>query len=191
MGLIEHAKKELELAGMFDKDSDYNGGIGKAVMELVEVFSKQGHSGMSAKRTLQIFNRVADYGILKPITFEEEQWREVNPGVFHHKRLTAVFKDKKDVRPYYIDAIVFQGEDSYDRFTGSIGNIESAQYIKGDSFLPKTFTINVKRELYDKEKHKDINKDDYTVVSCGSGDYVYTFADRKQLEEVFDYYDKK
>lgn len=37
MNIIEFAKNELEIAGMFDKDSDYNGMIGDAVMELIKV----------------------------------------------------------------------------------------------------------------------------------------------------------
>ena len=42
MGLIEHAKMELEMAGLFDKKGDfYEGATGKSVMELIEVFSKQ------------------------------------------------------------------------------------------------------------------------------------------------------
>ena len=39
MSLIKHAERELRLAGFFDKDSDYEGALGKAVMELIEVFS--------------------------------------------------------------------------------------------------------------------------------------------------------
>ena len=56
MGLIEHAKTELEIAGLFDvKGGFYEGMTGKAVIELIEVFSKQGHSGMSAPLVANIF----------------------------------------------------------------------------------------------------------------------------------------
>jgi hypothetical protein len=34
MSLIEHAKTELQIAGLFDKDSDYEGALEEAVMEL-------------------------------------------------------------------------------------------------------------------------------------------------------------
>ena len=40
--LTDHARNELKLAGLFDKDSDYDGMLGDSVMELVKVFSKQG-----------------------------------------------------------------------------------------------------------------------------------------------------
>ena len=40
-GLVDHAKKELDLAGLFDKDSDYDGMIGKAAQGKEEL--KLGH----------------------------------------------------------------------------------------------------------------------------------------------------
>lgn len=36
MSLKDHAKRELALAGLFDKDSDYAGMIGHAVMKMIE-----------------------------------------------------------------------------------------------------------------------------------------------------------
>ena len=41
-GLIDHAKDELQRAGLFNEDSDYGGMIGNAVMELCQTFSNQG-----------------------------------------------------------------------------------------------------------------------------------------------------
>lgn len=111
MGLIEHAKTELEIAGLFDKDSDYEGAIGKAVMELIEVFSKQGHSGMSAPYVVSIFEKLANFKPLLGITGKDEEWGAVRDlGIdgswYQNKRCSAIFKDGKDGRPYYIDAIV-------------------------------------------------------------------------------------
>ena len=66
--LFEHAKRELQSAGLFDKSGDfYEGLTGKAVMELIEVFEKQGHSGMSAPRVIKIFSIVANMKPLNPI----------------------------------------------------------------------------------------------------------------------------
>lgn len=67
----EWAIRNLELAGFFSKDSDYNGGIGEAVKELLEVLGKQGHSGASHFQTLRVFNHVAQG---KSLTIEH--WRE-------------------------------------------------------------------------------------------------------------------
>lgn len=68
-GLCRHAKRELELAGLFDKDSDYNGMLGDAVLELMKVFSKQGHSGYSASMVTELFSILSRYQILNRENF--------------------------------------------------------------------------------------------------------------------------
>jgi len=74
MSLIEHAKRELEIAGLFDKNSDYDGMLGTATMELMEVFSKQGHSGYSANMVINLFTKLANYQTLSPITADDSEW---------------------------------------------------------------------------------------------------------------------
>ena len=110
MGLIDHAKTELQIAGLFDKEGDfYEGMTGKAVMELIELFSKQGHSGMSAPIVANIFKKLANYEPLGHITGKDDEWNDVsNLGktLYQNKRCSGLFKDGKDGRPYYIDAIV-------------------------------------------------------------------------------------
>lgn len=76
--LVKHAEYELKLAGLFDKDSDYDGMLGEAVMELVKVFAKQGHSGFSAHQTLRIFNEVANFKPLTPIGKSKDEWVDVS-----------------------------------------------------------------------------------------------------------------
>jgi len=101
--LIEFAETELRLAGFFD----YDGAIGEAVMELIKVFAEQEHSGMSASRCRQLFNKVAAYETLTPITDELDQWIEVDgKGLFQHKRCSNVFKDANG--SYDIDGRVFR-----------------------------------------------------------------------------------
>ena len=46
--LVTYARDELQRAGLFDEDSDYGGMLGEGALELVKLFSTQGHSGMSA-----------------------------------------------------------------------------------------------------------------------------------------------
>jgi len=78
MSLIEHARKEMELAGLFDKDSDYDGMLGPAIMKMVEVFSAEGHSGMSASIALSIFDRIARFKALTPLTNDPGEWVNVS-----------------------------------------------------------------------------------------------------------------
>jgi len=126
MGLIEHAKTELEMSGLFSENGDFYGGAtGEAVMELMEVFSKQGHSGMSAQIVTDIFHKLSMFKPLGPITGKDEEWVDVSEVVgskgvrsYQNKRCSAIFKEGKDGLPYYLDAIVWKGEDSWDTFTG-------------------------------------------------------------------------
>lgn len=59
--LIEHATAELNKHGLMDKDADYDGELGKGVLELITVFAGQGHSGMSAEMTIQLFEKLARF----------------------------------------------------------------------------------------------------------------------------------
>jgi hypothetical protein len=105
--LTEHAKQELVMAGVFDKDSDYNGMIGEAVMELVEVFAKQGHSGFSASLTLELFNKVANFKNILPIGKTKAEWMNVsdmsNEKLWQNKRRGSTFSRDGGKTWYDID----------------------------------------------------------------------------------------
>ena len=66
--MIRHKffQKRLQEIGLYDKDSDYEGLIGKWVEELSEVFANQGHSGMSAEITCRVFNQLMDEWKVSP-----------------------------------------------------------------------------------------------------------------------------
>lgn len=105
--LTDHAKKELELAGLFDADSDYDGMLGNAVMALVKVFAKQGHSGFSAGRTLAIFNEVANFRNLTPIGTTDGEWMNVsensNGPLWQNTRRSSTFSRDAGKTWYDID----------------------------------------------------------------------------------------
>lgn len=178
MNLIEHAKRELKLAGLFDKDSDYNGDLATAVMELVEVFSKQGHSGFSAHRVIKLFSKVAGYEILTPLTGEDDEWADVSEmmckpkgTLFQNNRCGAVFKDEKGEAKYN-DAISWRDEKG-GCWHGKAEEVSSSQTIKKFPFRPKTFYIDV----IDKCKEPGISE--------------FVIKDREQLKAVSKYYNNK
>lgn len=72
--LVRFARKELEAAGMFSSDSDYEGLLGKAVLELVQTLSVQGHSGSSHHLMMTIFNQLANFKPLSPLTSDPSEW---------------------------------------------------------------------------------------------------------------------
>ena len=185
MSTTSHAKFELELAGFFGEDSDYGGAIGEAVMELMEVFEKQGHSGGSAPIVASLFHKLANYKPLGPITGKDEEWGDVSDLAgepwYQNKRETGLFKDN-DGRVTYNSAIIKRCPDGT-TWSGPIymtredaindtNRFHSSLEIKEFPFTPKTFYIDVLEE--------EIKKDDW----------IMWVKDPKQLDEVWEYYKK-
>lgn len=155
------------------------------IKSLVKKFFNSGQSGGSAPFVSKIITDVI-YKLLKqePLTGimnTDDEWEDVsdisdmNPGNFYqNKRLSSVFKEGKNKKPYYIDAIVFKDQNGI-TFTGNSiktkngDKISSSQYIKKFPFEPKTFYIDV------------IEKDRKTTI----------IKDEKQLKKVWNFYDKK
>lgn len=79
--LVTHAERELRKAGLFDADSDYGGMLADAVIELIAAFSKQGHSGMSAAMTRDLFARLSSFKTLTPLTSAPDEWMQVSPDI--------------------------------------------------------------------------------------------------------------
>ena len=72
-----HAIRELELAGMFDKDADYNGALAKQIVKIVRLFSSQEHSGGSAQITISILEKLLRFKTLTPLTSEKDEWIKI------------------------------------------------------------------------------------------------------------------
>jgi hypothetical protein len=163
-----------------------------ALRQIAKVASKQGHSGGSigfyAGAVSSAVKNMLLFKPMGPITADLSEWGDVSShmgrGVKQNKRFSACFWDEKEKHPHFIDAIVFQGEQEFDTFTGTVEDVSSRQYFKLPC-RPKTFYIDVVRERFDPKKH-DTEKD--RVVTCGDGDYVYTIKDRAQLLEVAKFY---
>jgi hypothetical protein len=100
--------EELKAAGLFDADSDYSGGIGESVKELLEVFGKQGHSGFSAQRTADIFRKLVRGDCLTTLKGTPDEWNEVGNGLYQNNRVSAVFaKGVNGEKAYWLDGIIF------------------------------------------------------------------------------------
>lgn len=105
--LADYAREELTRAGLFDSD-DYDGMIAKNVMEIVEVFSKGGHSGSSAAITADIVNKLLRYEPLTPLTYEPDEWidqTEASGGkpTWQNKRKFSVFSNDGGKTHYDLD----------------------------------------------------------------------------------------
>ena len=104
--LVDYAKEELKKIGMIDSGEPYNEEVAKAILDLIELFASQGHSGFTASYTVNAFKRLAMYKPLSPLTGKDNEWNEIEPGFYQNNRYSAVFKEK-DGKVYNIDGKIF------------------------------------------------------------------------------------
>jgi len=76
--LIDYATQELDALGMGDTDADYDGMLKPAVLEILEVFSRQGHSGHSAAIVSGLVEKLMRYEPLSPLTGADDEWNELD-----------------------------------------------------------------------------------------------------------------
>jgi hypothetical protein len=94
---------ELELKAINAKEL-YDGMVEKAVLDLIDVFADQGHSGLSTSIVIGLFEKLALLKPLSPLTGEDDEWTEVSDGVFQNKR--AAFEERA------ARALIFHGGDN-------------------------------------------------------------------------------
>lgn len=175
------------------------------VKALVKKFADSGQSGGSAPFTtsviLNVIEKLLKQEPLGGVENTEDEWNSLSTfgdkEGYQNNRLSSVFKEGKDGRPYYLNAIVFRSPGKNYTFTsGSVdlpglagdkigGKIGSSQYIKSFPFEPKTFVIDVDEKEYRKLK------DGTLVEEEGGGWWESWVKDPKQLDEVWEYYDRK
>lgn len=103
MSLVDYARSELERAGLFDTDSDYDGMLGQAALAIVELFASQGHSGRSAVIVIELVNRLMRFEPLTPLTYEPDEWNEVGTGLWQNRRKSTVFSTDGGATHYDLD----------------------------------------------------------------------------------------
>ena len=115
MSLIEHAKRELLALGYDPNDAEDgpNKWIQENILELINTFAEQGHSGGSAPYCLQLFTKLASWEPAKPLTGEDSEWDEVENSrdglLFQNNHCSRVFK--QDGTVYDVDGRVFRDSD--------------------------------------------------------------------------------
>ena len=90
--IARHAWDELNWAGAFTAEGDFYGGMtGRAVIDLVDVFVEQGHSGMSGSLVADAFHRLVMFKPLGPLTDDPDEWVEVADGLWQSRRQSHAF----------------------------------------------------------------------------------------------------
>jgi hypothetical protein len=175
------------------------------VKALIKKFADSGQSGGSAPFTTAVIVKVIEKLLkqepLGGIENTDDEWNSLSDfgdhDSYQNNRLSSVFKEGKDGKPYYLNAIVFRNpEKDYTFTSGSVdlpdlagdgkgGKIGSAHYVKSFPFEPKTFVIDVDEKEYRK------NEDGSLIPEEGGGWWESWVRDPEQLDEVWEYYDRK
>ena len=146
-----HAWREFRAAGWVDENNKFKDEMQEAicthVLKLLEVFHGEGHSGSSAPYAINLFEKLAKFEPVAPLTGEDWEWHNVssysnpdNGPVYQNKRCGHVFKD--DTGAYDIDGIVF-----YDWHTREeTGERYKSYYTCKESRVPVTFPYVPKSE---------------------------------------------
>lgn len=139
---IKHAKREFQAIGydLNDKEDGPNKWIMENVFELLEVFHNQGHSGSSAPYCVRIFEKLALFKPLSPLTGEDWEWFEYTDGKFQNIRCSHIFKENGQA--YDINGKIFREPDG-------------CCYTSGNSRVNVTFPYTPKSEYVDVPKHED------------------------------------
>lgn len=125
----KHAWLEFKAAGWVDENNNFRDemqeSICKHVLELLNVFHGEGHSGSSAPYAINLFSKLAKFEPVAPLTGEDWEWNDVaeynGSPMWQNKRCGHVFKDENGA--YDIDGIVW-----YDWYTDQETGEKSKSY---------------------------------------------------------------
>jgi hypothetical protein len=132
--MLKWAEQELKLAGydVNDPEDGPNRWLAEGTLELLKVFAEQGHSGSSAPYAVALFEKLASWKPIAPLTGEDDEWNEVGECTWQNRRNSAVFKGK-DGQAYWSGGRVFwewysssdidEGKPYKSYYTGSGGRV--------------------------------------------------------------------
>ena len=111
--LEKHAERELNI--LLEKCEDDQEGkemqkwINADMMEIVELFANQGHSGFSASYAINMLTKLLNYEPILPLTGADEEWEKLNYSkdtCYQNKRCQRVYKNENG-QAYDIEGKVF------------------------------------------------------------------------------------
>ena len=106
------------------------------LLELMETFCGQGHSGSSAPYVVDLFAKLALYKPLSPLTGADDEWLDNGGDDLQNVRASHVFKNKATGAAYDIRGRVFRHPDG-------------ACFTSADSRVPVTFPYTPNAEYVD------------------------------------------
>lgn len=154
--LMEYAKNELYLL-RGDEEDEMQDLVEKNILELIEVFSKQGHSGFSGNYVLSIFERLVRFLPITPLTGEDDEWNKIfdyehcTYNFWQNKRCSRVFKDSDGA---YDSCVRVFSDDCGETYWSNRDSRERIEFPYYPPTYPKKIILE-NRELEDYEDESD------------------------------------
>lgn len=115
MSLIDYAKSELD---RLPKDkTGYQERINQNILDIIQVFSDQGHSGLTASYVIGNLMRLLNYEPITPLTGEESEWG-TDASKDQNNRCYHVFR-REDGTAYDTEARIFSENGGKTWYTSS------------------------------------------------------------------------
>lgn len=155
--MIEFAKWQLNklLEKCTDEDSKtMQKMMNNDVLELLKVFSEQGHSGFSAPIATRLFYKLANYKLITEVEDNPGDWDENG----QHKYISSIFK-REDGTCYFIYGRLFAEPGSDRFFCSKSSNVDVTFPIKPSDLKSKYIRLHYNVE--DKSIIEQLRDGDY------------------------------
>jgi len=118
--LIAHMEREFRAAGLLSGTDPQEELIVSSLRQLMGAFASQGHSGGTGHMVLNLFDRLASFKPLVPLTGDDREWHKIDDQMVidgdispthQNKRCSSIFKygDGRVVDvsmvPHYVDPV--------------------------------------------------------------------------------------
>ena len=158
--MLEFAKWQLNK--LLDKCKDEDSKImqnmmNNDVLELLKVFSEQGHSGFSAPIATRLFYKLANHKLITEVEDNPDDWDDNG----QHKYITSIFK-REDGTCYYLYGTYFAEPDSDNFFYNGMCSKTDVHFPLKPSDLETKYI-----RLHYKTENKPI------IEQLWDGDYEY------------------
>ena len=144
-------------------EDDIDADMARKILEIVQVFADQHHSGASAGYCLSVLQKLLAFMPLTPLTGEDDEWDMVEPPsddiatemiglpLFQNNRCTQVFKEATG-KVYDMEAVVFVDKEGTIFVTpDSCTLVEAFPYTPGTKYVQVDSVEDMDERIADHE----------------------------------------